>query len=91
MGKIDSREIGEVDSHSDSASSCIKYATESQCICFQPQREEAAQEWKGRNISHHLSAPHRLSLGLMKVFRIFILAFFWGDKGEPSRADRHQS
>ena len=68
MGKIDSREIGEVDSHSDSASSLllIKYATESQCICFQPQREEAAQEWKGRNISHHLSV-HRLSLGLMKV------------------------
>lgn len=69
MGKIDSREIGEVDSHSDSASSLllIKYAAESQCICFQPQREEAAQEWEGRNISHHLSV-HRLSLGLMQVF-----------------------
>ncbi|KAM9007474.1 uncharacterized protein ACIB01_011608 isoform 5-T5 [Guaruba guarouba] len=67
MGKIDSREIGEVDSHGDSASSLllIKYATESQSICFQPQREEAAQEWKGRNISHHLSV-HRLSFGLME-------------------------
>ncbi|XP_077847820.1 uncharacterized protein LOC114676301 [Macaca mulatta] len=32
---------------------------------LRPQREEAAQEWKGRNISHHLSV-HRLSLGLMK-------------------------
>ena len=64
-----SREIGEVDSHRDSASSLllINYETESQCICFQPQREEAAQEWEGRNISHHLSV-HRLSLGLMKVF-----------------------
>lgn len=48
MGKIDSREIGEVDSHSDSASSLllIKYATESQSICFQPQREEAAHKCK---------------------------------------------
>lgn len=69
MGKIDSREIGEVDSHGDSASSLllIKYATESQSIRFQPQREEAAQEWEGRNISHHLSV-HRLSSGLMEVF-----------------------
>lgn len=44
MGKIDSREIGEVDPRTDSANSLllIKYATESLSICFLPQREEAA-------------------------------------------------
>lgn len=88
MGKIDSREIGEVDSHGDSASSLllIKYATESQSICFQPQREEAAQEWKGRNISHIICLSRAFPLGLWRYLRIFILAFiFMGDKGELLR------
>lgn len=79
MGKIDSREIGEVDSHGDSASSLllIKYAAESPSICFQPQREEAAQEWEGRNMSHHLPV-HRLSFGLMEVFQHFYIGVFHG-------------
>lgn len=44
MGKIDSREIGEVDPRTDSANSSllIKYATESLSICVQLQREETA-------------------------------------------------
>lgn len=87
MGKIDSREIGEVDSHTDSGSSLllIKYATESQSICFQQQRGEAAQEWGGRDISHNLFV-HSLSLGFTKVFSFFILtlSFVLGTKGDLS-------
>ncbi len=64
MGKIDSGEIGEVDPHTDSANSLllIKYATESQSICFLPQREEAAE-----NVSPPSLRP-QTSFGHLKVF-----------------------
>ncbi|KAL1250865.1 hypothetical protein QQF64_018661 [Cirrhinus molitorella] len=56
MGKIDSGEIGEVDPHTDSANSLllIKYATESQSICFLPQREEAAENVRKKCIAPSL-------------------------------------
>lgn len=69
MGKIDSGEIGEVDPHTDSANSLllIKYATESQSICFLPQREEAAENVRKKCIAPSLRP--QASFGHLKVFR----------------------
>lgn len=72
MGKIDSREIGEVDSHTDSGSSLllIKYATESQSICFQLQRGEAAQEWE-EALYHIICLSTAFPWGLPRYFHFF--------------------
>lgn len=65
MGKIDSREIGEVDPRTDSANSLllIKYATESQSILLSAAERGSSPRMRGRNISHHLSV-HCLPLGI---------------------------
>ncbi len=73
MGKIDSGEIGEVDPHTDSANSLllIKYATESQSICFLPQREEAAENVRKKCITPSLRP--QASLGISRYLGIFFL------------------
>lgn len=75
MGKIDSLEIGEVDSHRDSANSflLIKYARESQSIRFHPQREEAALECKEE--IYHIICLSTFFLWASKGISCF---FFWG-------------